>query len=51
MVWVHRNEENEVDAVFHGGPSPGYAEEELAHDHPDVLAFEERLNAAVKQHA
>lgn len=43
MVWVHRNEENQIDAVFYGGPSPGYAEEELACDHPDIIDFDERL--------
>jgi hypothetical protein len=48
MVWVHRSEENKIDAVFYGGPSPGYAEEELPDDHPDVLDFDERLRRVLE---
>lgn len=38
MVFVERNSGNEIVAIY-AMPQMGFAEEELADDHPDVVAF------------
>lgn len=38
MAYVERNQENKVIGVY-ANAQPGYAEEYLADDHPDVLAY------------
>ena len=37
-VWVERDGSNNIIAVY-GRPNPGVADEKLAHDHPDLLAY------------
>lgn len=38
MVFVERNPDNQIVALY-AMSQPGFAEEELADDHPDVVAF------------
>ena len=44
MVYVERDAQGKVKGVY-GPKQPGYAEEELADDHPDILAFRTALTA------
>ena len=45
QVWVSRDDTAMINGIFPGGPATG-AEESLDFDHPEVIAFQAKMNAA-----